>query len=347
MKIGIVTVYHSYNCGSYLQAYAMQQTLKEFGCDPYFLKNKRTIESRLWFRLLQAVKYTATGKRKRAAHLLRVYRNFKQAQKRMAVVPDYRGMDAAVYGSDTIWNFDDSYFYDSRQRFLGADYQGKKITYAISLGETEAKTLLADDKTCDAVRQLDHISVRDGETEVFVKQCCGAEQPVERVIDPTMLLERKDYETQLLPVDQTGYILFYYFGTIPENIKKQVRAFADKTGRKIVVFGEDRGWADVYVSNEPFLMLSYYQKADFVITNTFHGNVFCLIFNKQFISFGSHKQKVWDLLERFGLSERLAEEDSDFSALFDRQICHDTTNETLAVLRDQSRQYLHKAIFSE
>ena len=48
--------------------------------------------------------------------------------------------------------------------------------------------------------------------------------------------------------------------------------------------GADDGFADAYISNDPFLMLSYYKNADLVITNTFHGNIFSIIYNKQFIS---------------------------------------------------------------
>jgi hypothetical protein len=323
----------------------MQQTLQDLGCKALFLKNKHTRKSRLWYRGLQAVKYVCTGKPKRAKHLLRVYFNFRKAQKKMPIAASYAGMDAVVYGSDTIWDIEPGCFLDDRKRFFGMDFDGRKIAYAASVGSATTESLFRHKDICSAVTQFDAIAVRDQSTEAFVKACCGPNQKIEFVVDPTMLLPVETYEAMAPAIDRSGYILFYFFGAIPESIKKQVRAFAERTGREIVVFGEDMGWADHYVSNDPFLMLSYYQNADFVITNTFHGNVFSLIFNKQFVSFGKEKQKVRDLLERFGLSDRLAELDADLSTLLEMKIDHSNTNDKLEKLRTRSRQFLHDAIF--
>lgn len=345
MKIGIVTVYHSYNCGSFLQAYAMQQTLKEFGCCPQFLKNKRTRQSGLGYRLVQAVKYTCTGKPKRARHLLKVYQNFHRAQKRLSVVPSYKGIDIAVYGSDTIWNIDQKPFFKNWKRYYGADFEGRKISYAASVGSAEYADLMQHEDICRAVTSFDSIAVRDRATYSFVRGCCGQERQVDYVVDPTMLQPRQMYEGLSPEIGISGYILFYFFAAIPESIKRQVRDFANKTGRKIVAFGENCGWADVYISNDPFLMLSYYKNADYVVTDTFHGNVFSLIFNKQFVSLGKEKQKVFDLLERFSLTDRLVEKDDDIVALLDKKVNYEEVNKALDLLRTQSKQYLYNAIF--
>ena len=347
MKVGIVTVYQSYNCGSFLQAYAMQQTLEDFGCQPRFLKNKRTRRSRLWYRMMQAVKYVYAGKPQRAKHLLKVYDNFRRAQRRLTVTAGFTGIDTAVYGSDTIWNIDQKSFLNNWRRFYGADFNGRKIVYAASVGDANEEKLLSHKQICSAVTDFDAIAVRDGATWSFVKACCGVDRHVDFVADPTMLLPVQTYEALAPKLSGQGYILFYYFGAIPEYVKKQVREFADETNRKIVVFGEDDGWADAYVSNDPFLMLGYYKNADYVITNTFHGNVFSIIFNKQFISFGKEKQKVCDLLDTFGLSKRLLDTDAPFVSLFGEEIDYCQTNEKLASLRTHSLEYLHNAIFSK
>ena len=345
MKIGIVTVYQSYNCGSFLQAYAMQRTLEEFGCKPQFIKTKQTLKSRLWYRMFQAAKYVCSGKPKRARHLLKAYKNFHKAQRKLSIVTNYAGVEAAVYGSDTIWNIDQKPFLKNWRRFCGADFGGRKIAYAASVGSAQQEELLSHKEICDAITQFDAIAVRDQATRSFVQACFGENRQIGFVVDPTMLQPVQMYDALAPQIDKSGYILFYYFGAIPEKIRKQARDFADRTGRKIIVFGENVGWADQYVSNDPFLMLSYYKNADYVITNTFHGNVFCLIFNKQFVSFGKEKQKVRDLLERFGLTDRLAHTDDALVPLFDKWINYEKTNEKLEIFRAQSRQYLHDAIF--
>ena len=344
MKLGIVTVYQSYNCGSFLQAYALHRVLTKQGHTVSFLRNSWTVESRLWYRLLQAAKYISTRKPKRAKHLLKVYNNFRKARKTLSITPDFASMAAVIYGSDTIWNTDDTYFLKHRNRFFGADYDGVKIAYAASIGSTSAQELLSNPALCNAISSFRAIGVRDTATLEFVKACYGDHTTIESVIDPTMLLPRAEYEQLACPVPEKGYILFYHFGAIAENVKKQVRDFADKTGRKIVVIGENVGWADAYVSYDPYLMLSYYQNADYIITNTFHGNVFSLIFNKQFISFGKNKAKVCSLLEQFGLSERLVDPETPFSSLFDQQIDHSVTNKTLETLRQHSLEFLKQQL---
>lgn len=344
MKLGIVTVYQSYNCGSFLQAYALQKALTELGADASFVKSPFAVESRLWFRLLQGVKYICTGKLKRAKHLLKTYANFKNARERLPVVSGYTDLDGVVYGSDTIWNLDDPYFLKHWRRFSGADHSGAKIAYGASVGSTALQELLSRKELCEAVSSFRSIGVRDRATYEFVKACCGEDRQVTFVVDPTMLLPRTVYESLAAPIAQSGYILFYHFGAIAENVKKQVRAFADETGRKIVVFGEDTGWADVYVSNDPFLMLGYYKNADYVITNTFHGNIFSIIFNKQFISFGKEKQKVCALLAQFGLTDRLAEPDAEITPLLEQMVDFTSANEKREELRQTSLEFLEQQI---
>lgn len=344
MKVGIVTVYHSYNCGSFLQAYAMQQTVQQMGHKVCFLKNKRTLQSRLWYRLLQSLKYTLKGNKKRAKHLLGVYYNFKKAQKNFVDKKSSRGLDLVIYGSDTIWNIEDDYFLRSWRRFFGADFEGNKIVYGASLGETEVESVLNRSYLCEAIAAFDEVAVRDEETYQLVESCRRAQKMPLFVVDPTMLLTKQDYIEIAPETHQNSYILFYYFQSIPENIKKQVRDFADTTGRKIIAFGDDNGWADEYISNDPFLMLSYYKNADFVITNTFHGNVFSIIFNKQFVSFGKEKQKVCNLLKRFGLEERLADEKDNISELLEKKIEYSDVNVRIELMRRDSLNYLKKTL---
>ena len=91
-------------------------------------------------------------------------------------------------------------------------------------------------------------------------------------------------------------------------------------------------------------MIGYYKKADYIVTNTFHGNVFSIIFNKQFVSFGKNKKKVKYLLEEFGLSHRLIDETDSISAVLDTAIDYTRINKTLEEKRNASLQYLEEAL---
>ena len=274
-----------------------------------------------------------------------MYRNFRSAQKAFEITKSTKKFDVAIYGSDTIWNYYQSdYLKNNWAHFFGADYNGKKVSYAASIGSADINELAKLDFLSKQINEFDTLLVRDEATSAYAKKVLKKETEVIEVVDPTMLLTREKYESLAPVIDKKGYILFYYFSAIPKNVKKQVEEFAKKTGREIIVMGENLGWADHYVSNDPFLMLSYYKNADFVITNTFHGNVFSLIFNKQFISFGKDKTKVVSLLDKFGLNARLCDTDSDFISLFDEKIDYDPINKSLDSMRKQSQDFLISAI---
>ena len=342
MTVGIVTLYNSFNCGSFLQAYATQEFLKSEGIFPVFCKNKN--RKKFTIRFLIAMKYFCLGNFNRAKHLLKVYKNFKKAQKHFKVTSNMKILDTVIYGSDTIWYYQTDYFKNNWSHFFGADYDGKKISFAASIGSTDINYLSKQNFLSEQINKFTHLSVRDPATYDYVKSVLKKDMNVMQVVDPTMLLTREKYESLAPVIDKKGYILFYYFSAIPKNVKNQVEEFAKKTGREIIVMGENLGWADRYVSNDPFLMLSYYKNADFVVTNTFHGNVFSLIFNKQFISFGKEKPKVVSLLDKFGLNARLCDTDSDFISLFDEKIDYEPINKSLDSMRKQSQDFLISAI---
>ncbi len=347
MRIGMVTVYQSFNCGSFLQAYAIMRAVEKMGHEPIFFKNKVAKRAWLSYRLMQSAKYILQGQFKRAKHVIEVYKNFRGVERHFNVKPKNDDVALAIYGSDTIWDTTMNYFDSHWKRFYGADFCGKKVAYAVSIGASKPDVLLSCEDICKSVRAFDKIAVRDENTLEFVRGVLGNECDVLRVVDPTMLLEISDYDEITPPCRENGYILFYYFGAISEKLKKEVREYADKTGKKIVVFGVDDGWADVYVTHDPMQMLSYYKNADLVITNTFHGNVFSLIYNKQFISFGSTKPKVRDLLCEFKLSDRLVDDGGDISALLEERIDFTEANELKKEAKVRSLNYLKSAIKKE
>ena len=89
-------------------------------------------------------------------------------------------------------------------------------------------------------------------------------------------------------------------------------------------------------------MIAYYKAADYVITNTFHGNVFSILFNKKFISYGKEQKKVVDLLKEFGLSHRLLNNEDSITEILSAEINYDKINATLAEKRQQSLNFLNR-----
>ncbi len=335
MKISIVTVYNSYNCGSFLQAYALYRTLKKKGKDVTFLKRKTYRKNKLYSRIIFAAKHFAKGKIKRAYFILVEYFMFHKIQKKLPKTNTLTGKDLVIYGSDTIWNMEDNYFKENWERYWGVGINEKKITYAASVGSTDAEVFYQNPVFKESINAFSGISVRDEHTFEIAETLLEDDKTPQMVVDPTMLVSRDEYDNMAEKCKEKDFILLYYFGKMTKMQTQNLQAFAKENKKKIIRFGKD-------IPFHPSLMIAYYKKADYVITDTFHGNVFSIIFNKNFVSFGKEKKKVENLLKSFGLSDRLLDKEDNIAEIFSVKIDYNTVNEILEQKRKQSLDYLEQ-----
>ena len=119
MKIGIVTVYNSYNCGSFLQAYALYRTLLDEGNDVAFLHRKIYKTNKLYYRVFMAAKKAYRKNIKRAWFTVAEYFLFNKNQKCLPKIETLDGRDLVIYGSDTIWNMEEPYLKENWKRYWG------------------------------------------------------------------------------------------------------------------------------------------------------------------------------------------------------------------------------------
>ncbi|MBE7049636.1 MAG: polysaccharide pyruvyl transferase family protein [Ruminococcaceae bacterium] len=331
MKIGIVTVYNSYNCGSFLQAYALYKTLIE-NHDVVFLKREPYKPGKLWYRVCLAIKYVMRRDFRRAGLIFIEHFCFKKMQKKLPKTDTLDGLDLVIYGSDTIWNLDVRYFRDNWEKYWGNGVKNKKITYAASVSSTDKKEFSDNPELKKCINEFSGVSVRDEHTYAIAQDLLENKKPV-RVIDPTMLLSPDDYVDVTGKCKKDGFILVYFFGDMTKEQKTQMKNFAKSHNKKIVFFGKN-------IPFSPKRMISCYKAADYVITNTFHGNVFSILFNKKFISYGKHQKKVSGLLEEFGLSKRLLNNDDAIDEVLSSEINYDNVNALLSEKRNKSLNYL-------
>lgn len=341
MKIGIVTVYNTENCGSFLQAYAMQKALQKRGHRVCFLKGVVSTQKKYWYRLLQAAKYILKFDFRIARELTETYPIYRRLHRRFSVAETLEEMDLVVYGSDTVWNIADEYFGKHWKRFLGYGVKTKKISYAASAGSTEIEEFTKNPEIKNALSEFAGLGVRDIPTGQIVRNLLPDREDVVQVADPTMLLDWEDYEEISAKCPEKEFVLVYYFGKMPEQMIQKICTFAKERNKKIIAFG-NRPWADIELPYDPRLMLGYYKNADYVITNTFHGNIFSILFQKQFVSFGKQKRKVCALLKEFGLTERLLDETEEFEKIILQEIDYSKVSQTLKEKREVSYQYLEQ-----
>lgn len=351
MKIAIVTVYNTENCGSFLQSYALKNALEKLGHEVCFLYRDltgtdNTFNSHIRLGLVKCAKFKFAA----ALNFWKRYFNFKAINKNQPVV--YRDtalfddIDCFVLGSDTIWNFDSKYFYANKNTYTGLNLPDvKKITYAVSAANTGCEIFENDSDIREGIKSLDAISVRDNSTKAIVEKITGKSPTV--VCDPTLLIEEKDYNSLMaegsVKTDKK-YILLYYFSDMSDLQKKHISELKKETGCKIVSFGEYRSWCDINPAYDPKTFLLYMKNADFVVTNTFHGTIFSVLFHKRFVDYGGKKLKISNLLNQLGLQDTIVDDSTSLVEKYKKNLNYEQAEEVINQLRQQSLNYLYESL---
>lgn len=344
--IGIVTVYRTENCGSFLQAFVLMNILKQNGYVVKFVCYNNIfsqVYSHCVISLKKIIKLDTRG------FILewKKFLNFKREQKIFPLIPIHNcckeSLSCVIVGSDTIWNIDAPYFYNNIKRYFGGIFTSKKIktiSYAASAGNTGKEAFLSNSDVMSGLRQLDAISVRDSHTQAIVEEVLGEEPIV--VCDPTLLWSKEEYNLLIKDKEKIkdAPILIYYFGIIPTNIIEKILWLKNMTGKRVVSFGENRSWCDQTVAYDPFTFLQYYRDSSFVITNTFHGTIFSLIYQKKFADYAIGKKKVEDILYAFGIEERLLSNNADLILLYQKEINYVFVESKIQDMKRDSLKYL-------
>lgn len=306
-KVCIVTVYNSENAGSYFQAYALKETLGKLGYEVSFCRRPSNGTSHdVKEAVVTAIKCVLNGRLRRGISRLKRHRLYSVAQKKFNIVrnaePD---IDMLVYGSDTLWNFEDSYFYRKSKHYLGLDSPGKrKITYAISAGNTERELFASIPDIGNALESFEALGVRDSHTGEMISSLTS--NKITYVCDPTFLLDAGSYGAFKTNEIKDRYLLIYYFGTVDAPLKEWIIEYSARHKLKIFGLGliGDTDWYESVITS-PSSFITYFAQADFIVTNTFHGSAFSIIFNRQFIACTKDKQKVIELLNEYNLNDRV------------------------------------------
>ena len=328
MNIAIVTQPLRFNYGGIVQNFALQTILKRMGHTVTTLdgdvKVRNTVKNvirkiiRKIIRLLTNKNGLVLGFWKYQSTTSKLSKYTKLFVDKYIVKKDIntvkkRQYDAFVVGSDQVWrpsysNLDEAYLAFARKW-----KNIKRISYAASFGTddweyTETETLYCR----DLINKFDAVSVREASAVQLCQDHFGVNAI--HVLDPTMLLSKEDYikEINLDSITQSPGCLFYYFLDQNDNkinlvstieATKRIKSFTvnSKVEQATACF-EDRIQPPV----ENWLRAFY--DAEFVITDSFHGCVFSMIFNKPFIVIANAKRgyaRFESLLKLFGQNERL------------------------------------------
>lgn len=332
-NIKIITLYNSLNFGAYLQAFALQTFFENNNYNPSFYEVNDGIG-------IELVKHII-GKDIRKTPLNYIqYKKYKKCWKFLNI--DNSGIETAqacVIGSDEIWNVKNSSFYHAPEYF-GLNINNKNIiSYAPSANITTSYNLREFDSNLN-FEKFSSISVRDKKTLNLVKSMSSKD--VTLVIDPTMLIDDySKYETNIEIKDK--YILVYGYIFSKDEIEL-IKQLSKKTGYRLYSIGMPQMWCHKQITATPFEFLSYIKNAEMIVTETFHGTIFSILYNKNFAAFVNHKSKLEDLLERFDLKTRDVSENKNLVSVLEEKIDYKKVNGILKVEREKSKDWLINAV---
>ena len=287
MKVGILTHPLINNYGGILQAYALQTYLQGLGCDVLIIdcRKSRNIVKRVVFYLLSNIPFTSYGKfRHRIDKLTKFIHMYIHrtkviyGAKKLDKLCKKKDFDSIIVGSDQVWRSDFASRYGGLYflNFVPKDSKIRKIAYAASLGDDSWR--YTPEMTVDIqkwVSDFTAISVREESAVELCKKYLNVDAKL--VLDPTFLLSHSIYDklsTHRLVFNK--YIFVYWLGD-RGCLTKILSSFASEG---YTIIEQDLRSNKTQISVEDWL--SYIKYADRVITDSFHGCVFSIIFQKQF-----------------------------------------------------------------
>lgn len=364
MRIGILTIHRIFNHGSFLQAFAVKSTLQsllheaEIEFIDWPLKDKE-LEPNYELPVaklpkpsgLRFVYHKILGHKIycRDVELAWLYNSLGRVYRKQCA--DYLGVKASpnystdydliVVGSDESFNCtQDDAPWDTTLCF---NLIGKNvISYAASFGYSTLKRL-DDYGLSDIVKSglssYKSISVRDGNSKDVVKALTGRGASVH--LDPVLVF---DYSRFIPDIKiKSDFILVYnYLNRIKDpTFITRIKAFAKKNRLKIISIFEFCPWADKNLALSSFEVLAYFKKAKYVVTDTFHGAVMSIKFNKQFIAFvwDSNRNKLHYLIDYFGLTDRILTDINNFESIIQAPVDWIPVNDKIAHERNRALSY--------
>lgn len=359
MKIGILTFQYGNNYGGLLQAYALTRVTKKLGFNPTII-NRMPNKKRgplIYLFLKKLINFLFHRKD------FKSFQEFRRDYLIPKTMPIYdetnlasivNQFDAVIVGSDQIWRMD--YTNAGFNYFLDFVPENTiKISYAASFGKDR---FVGNSQSIQIVKKLlcrfNAVSVREDTGVDLCKELFNIHAI--QLIDPTLLLDEIDYidlinEKSSSP--RRKYVGYYFLDSNTEksNLSNQIASYYHLDLYNISLRNENAsifGLLKIHKSKDIYHSFSSWlagiRNADFVVTDSFHGIAFSIIFKKQFLCFGNKKRgltRMNSILKVFGLMDRLIYEGNaviDFNSLL--TIDYDSIHGILFKERDKAIKFL-------
>ncbi len=360
MKVGIISMQRVTNYGSFLQAFGLKSIIESMGHDVSFIDFKPgKCLNRVSFLDFMQYKIKTNSFVARFNDQMRV-RNKRSdfwTRYRYEFLPilgiDYKRryntrVDIAVIGSDEVFNctqkgpsigFSPMLFGQN----INCD---KVISYAASFGHTNLDSLNSfgiSEKVSAYLKGFATISVRDENSKEIIKELTGLEPELN--LDPVLMSDFPEKEGN---VNLDRYAILYTYGSryYEQHEIDEILNFCKDRDLQLVSFGNCQKWVPTRIDADPFELLWYFKNASFVITDTFHGAVFSIKYNKAFACMvrEDNRNKLLDLLQRLNMESRTIEKFSQLNDLYVLKPDYAVTNCLIKQEREHTYSYLKDAL---
>lgn len=368
-KVGIVTIVDYNNYGNRLQNYALQSVLNSMNFEVVTIRNSishklednynKTLFSKLkkktFQELITKILKIRKSKVYKCAYKIKMER-FKQFTSKNIIESNYiiseesipndisNQFDYFIVGSDQVWN--PIYRKGSSIDFLTFAPREKRIAYAPSFGVSDIpRDFVRDYKKW--LMEFKALSVREDAGAEIIKNLTNREAIV--LVDPTVMLTKEEWLSISEPhklKPKTPFLLTYFLGEIPKEVKGLISKLSSKYKLEVVNLGSyeqiERYAAD------PSEFIDYINTANIFLTDSFHGAVFSIILEKQFIVFNrvskvpSMNSRIDTLLTKFNLMDRKWESVKQSQDYFGADFSH--TGPIFEYERLKAYNYLRSAL---
>ncbi|SDX70046.1 Polysaccharide pyruvyl transferase [Ruminococcaceae bacterium YAD3003] len=356
-RVGIITFHCSFNYGSVLQAYALQEFIASLGYKSKIINyiDKADFEQYRLFRtnsyknnpkiVLADIVFFLQHRRRKVSfesfqknhfRLTETFRSECDLSKLNSV------FDIFVCGGDQIWNLNCTNGINGPYFLSFVNESKKLISYAPSMASDSFDSHYDNDLR-KLLMRFNSISVRERDSVAYVERLIS--KKVTCAIDPTFLMERSFYESLIVNPNEHKHYVFAYMIADDERLIDYLMSLAE-SGVK-VYFLSLHCYSSLKVKNlygiSPEKFLGYIKYADYVVTNSFHATIFSIIFEKRFLVFnkGASSSRISNLLDTLNLNER-----TDLSCI-NNSIDYNQVNSVLEKWKYESKEYLIKALGHE
>lgn len=362
MKIGIFTYFQT-NYGAVLQAYALQKYLQnQPGTEveiidfttPEHLEGHKICKKQSLKNPVAAIAYyffTLIHYRQLKRRVIRTWdfknKYFKFSQRYSSMkdaLENHPKEDIYITGSDQVFNPSGKYV---PLYYLGFDKgNGKKVAYAPSFGISKFDESITH-KIEGYVKDFDYLSCRELVGAEYLSSIVGQEVPV--VVDPVLLHGADEWEKVATTPKMRGNYIFIYDLNGAESLISIAKKIQKDTRLPIVCLTRNR--LKMYPINKqiydagPAEFVGWIKNASYVVTDSFHGTVFSLIFCKQFFTYIALERtssRIRNILGKAGLENRIVTKEG--LKLFDFLSYERYASVDLQQLSASSKQFIHSVL---